>query len=89
MLLSNNLLHGELYDVALTRTYNKNVKVFTDIRASNSFIVTNNGKIIKRVYQLQDGWYVWDEKLSFREKVDNFTMALLTIEDELKRCRVV
>lgn len=81
----NPFLHG----VELKNKYNKDIHISSDRRTDNSYIVTLKDKIVKRIYMLpNDGWYIWDEKLSFRIKVESFTKAMTTVEGELVKCVV-
>lgn len=80
--------NSPLFVQSVRNKFLKGVEVHTDRRTENSFIVTVNNNIYKRIYKIYDEWFLWDEKLGFRTKVKNFTSALRIVEDSLKNCVV-
>lgn len=79
--------NSPLYVKSLYGAYNKYIHISTDRRTENSYIVTMNDKVVRRIYMTKDGsWYIWHEQLGFRTEVKNFTEAIKIVEEELKKC---
>lgn len=79
--------NSPLYVKSLRGSYNKYIHISHDRRAENSYIVTMNDQIVRRIYMIKDGtWYIWHEQLGFRTSVKSFTEAITIVEKELKQC---
>lgn len=75
--------YSPLYVVSRFGTFNKIISIGIDSRRENCYCIIKDGEVKKRIYKLGNGWYIWDEKLSYRVEIESFTLALKVVEREL------
>ena len=76
----------------MNRKYEKRAK--TQLKNYNSilflasdkgkFILTKNKKIIARIYEDRNVWYIWYEVTCHRQEIKNFSIAIKKLEEEFE-----
>lgn len=57
-----------------------------DGKRDDYFLVVFKDKIIARIFQKMEKWYIWYEKRNYRFPVESFTDAIHLIETEVADC---